>query len=182
MAKKASDAVKKKARQEFAEWVLRVMLDNGGGSCPELVQQGMLHFSRDADWSYRIMNEELYTLLYRITQDMISVGRRLGGVKIVDPETGKKEVDGWDRCIVFERPVDVYIALGEMTKQDLLRAAYNREKRALAEKARADALRRLAEMLPDETTRLREVCDYRTAMAILGGTEATQKAGVLAQV
>ncbi len=156
-------AQKRRVRQEFKEWFLATIVEEGGGNCPELVKRGMLHFSQDAEWCYRLMQEEFYLTLYRIGQEVLSVGRRLGGIALED----SREQDGWDRCVIFERPLNQYVLLGEMTRPQLYAAAYNRERRAQAEEERAQALRELAEMLPDDTTRLREVCDYSKVKAIL---------------
>lgn len=172
-----------KARDEFREWFMEKLVDGGGGSCPELVQQGIGKFSNNPGWCKRLLNEELYPMLYRIGQECISVGRRLGGLQseVVTDGREKRLLD-WDTCIVFERPFELYVALGEMTRGELIAAAMNRERRAMAEMRRAEGLRALAGLLRDDETQLKEVCSCEEALAILEGkSEVSQKQVVLAQ-
>jgi len=161
----------KKALDDYRDWVMATMVEEGGGNCPEIVARGVALFSQDADWCQRVLMEDLYHLFYRVTQGVLTEGRRVFTRNSSESILNNTSAGAWDLCAVFERVDGQYIPLANMTADMLIAAGEERVKKGLAEVARGKARIKLGRMLREragsEGATVCDVFEIEEAMAII---------------
>lgn len=144
------------ARQQVYAWVRGELDGQTTVRLPELTDRMVAHFSTDAEFVSAWLSETLRPIAYDAVQRVIAGTRAY--VIIADEAVPHEEAV---RAIKAKRPRwqaflehagDRHVRLFEMTRQDLLLAADEREKRGAAEMRLAALWRYLAEQLNDSET------------------------------
>lgn len=159
-------------RARVAQFVRDQIDGKDNVNLPDLVETALGHFLRDPAWVEAFLRDQFTATLYTIAQNVIAQ-RRSGQIIIgntIASATGAKAIAArrprWQ--LWLEHDGSEYVALPQMTREGLLRAAAAREQRADREQTIATVWRSLAAGL-QPGQRVGDVYDDDQINAIVDG-------------
>jgi hypothetical protein len=150
----AGDPKGKSATSLLREWLRDQIALLGTANVGPLAEGGVLYLAEDQDRLNQFVTERVYDMAAEVARAMLLETRRVKRFyesENTTPEEQRVRMERWfDR--MEHQPMKGYMRLGSMTRDDLITAAEEREKRAATEVATARWYRILAQGLGDEQT------------------------------
>jgi hypothetical protein len=146
----AGDPKGKSATSLLREWLRDEIARAGIANVGPLAEGGVLYLAEDQERLNQFVTERVYDMAAEVARAMLLETRRVRrfyeSAEGVSPEEQRVRMERWfDR--MEHQPLKGYMRLGAMTRDDLITAAEEREKRAATEVATARWYRILAQGL-----------------------------------
>jgi hypothetical protein len=118
------------AKAEIRRWIRQRLREETEIKLPELAKEAELYFLADSFFTTKLIKETLTSLIYELVQALVGETRYLVGEEVVDREGIKERArahpvfEAW-----MEHANDRHIRFMEMTREQVLKAAEERERR-----------------------------------------------------